>query len=787
MPAPGVFRGGNTVPPKIGVYLCHCYGEIGKILDLEKLSQQAGKWRGVVASIHYPALCSADGLEIIAEDVRQGRVDRVVVGACSPAVHRDTFLRLARQVGLNEHFLERCNLREQCTRAHRDQPALAMAKARNLLKMAVGRLSPAESFEPVSSSTSRSVLVVGGGIAGLTAAENLARAGVNVTLVEKSPFLGGKVARLHRYYPRFCSPRCGLEVLMARLLATGRVTVHTLTEVTGVRGTAGNFTVGLLKQPRYVKDACTGCGACLEVCPVEVAPSAALPPGRQRAIEGPGLFPYPLNYAVNREFCRGKSCSRCVEVCPAGAIDLDQEEDRLSIGVDAIILAAGWEPYDAGRINNYGYGHLPGVITSMDMEVLARPDGPTGGQLIRPHDKKPVRRVAFIQCAGSRDKQHLAYCSGVCCAATLKQIDYVRVAAPEAGIFVFYMDIRTPGNLEELYRRAREEHGAVFIRGNPYAVEWDPVAEELVVTADDTLSGSRVAVRAELVVLATGMVPCTVSAFECLEKDTTGFITGHLPCSPMEVRRAGIYVAGCAQEPMDVSTTVKSALAAAAECLAAIQNQSVVVPPVVERHKCDRCGRCVEECPYGACSFDTDGYPAVNPLACRGCGICQGGCPLRCIYLPGFSSREMAGLIEAVDPGSMDEQPCVLAFLCANDAYPALDLAGTRGTSYGANILTVRVPCAGAVNAGWINDALLSGIDGILVVGCRTTECHYGRGISLAESRVNNLRETLQRMLVEPERVQVLTAGIEDGQSLVAAIKRFVKQLQELGPNPFKE
>lgn len=236
------------MPPKIGVYLCHCYGEIGKILDLEKLSRQAGKWRGVAASVHYPALCSADGLEIIAEDVRQGRVDRVVVGACSPAVHRDTFLRLARQVGLNEHFLERCNLREQCTS-----------------------------------------------------------------------------------------------------------------------------------------------------------------------------------------------------------------------------LAAGWEPYDAGRINNYGYGRLPGVITSMDLEVLARPDGPTGGQLIRPHDKKSVRRVAFIQCAGSRDKRHLAYCSGVCCAATLKQIDYVRAAAPEAGIFVFYMDIRTPGNLEELYRRAREEHGAVFIRGNPYA------------------------------------------------------------------------------------------------------------------------------------------------------------------------------------------------------------------------------------------------------------------------------------------------------------------------------
>ncbi|MFZ5646976.1 MAG: hydrogenase iron-sulfur subunit [Bacillota bacterium] len=554
------------------------------------------------------------------------------------------------------------------------------------------------------------ILVAGGGISGLTAAERLGRAGVGVVLVEKSAGPGGRVANLHRYYPRLCPPRCGLEILLSNIRGLPNVEMFLLTEMTGVQK------------------------------------------------KSPGAYTVTLR-------------------------DLKQEAGEYEIEVDGIILATGADLYDASRMGEFGHGNLPGVITSMELESLFRPDGPTGGRPVHPVTGKPLNRVAFIQCAGSRDKNHLSYCSGYCCTVTLKQIEYLHQWDRDIGTWVFYRDIRTPGSKEEYFRHVREEYRPVLIRGTPSSVECN--GEGLIVRADDTLSGKKVEGDFDLVVLATGMVPPVLPDIEGLEKDRYGFFPGHTPCDPTEIRRSGIWAAGCAQQPMDVEDSVRSALSAVAQCLVKIHQQPSSYPEV-NKKKCDHCGRCVKECPYGACVLGPDGYPAVHPGDCRGCGICQGGCPLMCINLPGQGIKKIEDVVDKVLSGDVPE-PSVLLFLCSNDAYPAWQKLVRQGEVKGLEgVVPISVPCIGSVNMAWLNEALIGGLDGVMLAGCRPDQCHHGAGTSLAETRMQNLKETLGRMRIEPERIYLTGVTIDDTQRLLNEIQKFSDLLVTLGPSPFK-
>ncbi len=560
------------------------------------------------------------------------------------------------------------------------------------------------------------ILVVGGGIAGLTAAEKLARAGVAVALAEKSPYLGGRVARLHRYYPRMCPPRCGLEVLIKSLSRFSHAEIHLITEVTGV----------------------------------------------QRSI--PGLYTVTLQKK---------------------STDLNQQAEELVIDAQGIIIAAGADLYNASLIKEYGYGRLPGVITSMEMESLFRPEGPTGGLPVHPVTGGPLRRVAFIQCVGSRNKNHLPYCSGYCCTVTLKQVQYLHQSLKDIRTWIFYQDIRTPGSKEEYYRHVREEYRPVFIRGLPSSVEFKADSNELLLKSEDTLSKKRVTGSFDLVVLATGMVPPALTHFYGIEKDTFGFFSGHTPCEPSELRRSGIWAAGCSQSPMDAGDSVKSALAAVTQCLVKLQQQPSVYPEINTK-KCDRCGRCVKECAYGACIMGSDGYPAVDPGDCRSCGICQGGCPLLCINLPGYGGKKIEEIVDRAlsesSPG-----PSILLFLCGNDTYPAWIKLVTQVNGRGLEgIIPCSVPCIGAVNAAWINEALISGLDGVMLAGCHPDQCHHAVGTSLAATRLENLKETLSRMRLEPERVCLTGITIDESAKLLEEIEKFRTLLEKLGPNPFK-
>ncbi|MCL6611097.1 MAG: hydrogenase iron-sulfur subunit [Peptococcaceae bacterium] len=628
------------------------------------------------------------------------------------------------------------------------------------------------------------ILVVGGGIAGLTAAERLARAGAGVVLVEKSPYLGGRVARLHRYYPRMCPPRCGLEVLINNIRGFPHVETHLLTEVIDVKkASSGIHTVTLLKKPRRVMDTCTACGLCETACPAEKKTSFCSQ--AIKAIRGPGDWAHPATFWVDEGMCRGRDCSLCVQACPEQAVDLSQQPEETDLDVQGIIIATGTELYDASLIKEYGYGRLPGVITAMELESFFRPDGPAGGLPVHPATGEPLRRVAFIQCAGSRNANHLPYCSGYCCTVTLKQVEYLHQSLKDVQTWIFYQDIRTPGNREEYYRHVREEYRPVFIRGLPSSIKYRPETGELTVKCVDTLSRKEVRGRFDLVVLATGMAPPALPEFYGIERDGSGFFSGHIPCEPTELRRPGIWAAGSVQSPMDAEESVKSALAAVAQCLVKLRQQPAAFPALDQR-KCDRCGRCVKECPYGACIPGSDGYPAADPGDCRGCGICQGGCPLLCINLPGYGSKKIEEVVDKVLTRGGPEM-AILLFLCGNDAYPAWNSLIKQQKGKGLEgIMPMVVPCIGAVNAAWVSEALIGGLDGVMLAGCRPDQCHHAAGTSLAATRLDNLKETLTRMRLEPERVSLTQVTIDDSLKLFKEIQNFKSSLEKLGPNPFK-
>jgi quinone-modifying oxidoreductase subunit QmoA len=405
----------------------------------------------------------------------------------------------------------------------------------------------------------RPVLVIGGGIAGITAAVELADAGASVILVEKSAALGGRVAQMHQYFPKMCPPSCGLEMHFRRLRDNPAITVLTMAEVVEVAGSPGDFTATVRIRPRFVTDACTLCGACAEACPAERPDDLNYGLGKTRAAYMPQGIAFPARFAIDRSRCPD-GCDKCLAACAYGAIDLDAKVETRKYAVSAIVAATGWKPYDAGRIDNLGFGRCANVVTNVILERMAAADGPSAGRILRPSDGRAPRTMAFVQCAGSRDENHLPYCSAVCCAASMKQAAYIRALYPEAAITIFYIDVRTPGRLEEFRARVEGNAGLRLVKGKVAKVEEDPATGDLLVTAVDTLTGQRSTGQFELVVLATGIVPQTDALPEGLKRDEFGFVN-------VANGTKALIAAGCARVPAEVSSTVRDATGAALKAL----------------------------------------------------------------------------------------------------------------------------------------------------------------------------------------------------------------------------
>ncbi|MEK9149110.1 MAG: CoB--CoM heterodisulfide reductase iron-sulfur subunit A family protein [Candidatus Desantisbacteria bacterium] len=400
----------------------------------------------------------------------------------------------------------------------------------------------------------KDILVIGGGISGITTAVEAAETGYNVILVEQNPYLGGRVVQMNRYFPKLCPPYCGMEINLRRIKTNKRIKHLTLATVEKISGQEGNLEVSLRLNPRFITEKCTACGECAKICPAERLDPFNLNLCKTKAIYLPHQLTFPLRYVIDEKACL--KCGSCVDACKYGAINLEMQVETKTINVGSIVVATGWQPYDAGKIDNLGFGKYKDVITNMMMERLAAPNGPTQGKILRPSDQKEPKRVAFVQCAGSRDENHLAYCSAVCCLASLKQITYLREAIPDSQAFMFYIDLRTPGKYEDFLTRVGSDERVSLIKGKVAAVEEDGKTKELIVEAEDVLAGKKIRVNVDLVVLACGMQPTNSLN---VNRDKNGFIIFE--------QGNGIYSAGVAKKPQDVSSSVQEATGAALKAI----------------------------------------------------------------------------------------------------------------------------------------------------------------------------------------------------------------------------
>ncbi len=795
--------------PKTGLYLCDPGGEIGAVIDLQILADKSAKIKGVEHSEVAADPFSEDFLTSVREKIEADTIDRIVWAGRFTSRQQESLKKTLAGINLNPYLHEWCDIGLYGIGRNGDGAKVQQQKALSLIKMAAARARLLQPLEPHEIPAIDVAVVVGAGIAGLHVAASFLERGKPVHLVEQQSGVGGKVALLSRFYPLQCDPHCGLEYVLKSLRNSDKLTLHTLSKPTGIEGAAGNFSVTVQSEPRYVDESrCNGCGRCAEVCPVDLPVFTDSvqdePPFQQekgigsiiretrKAIHPSLPYAFPESYVVDRQVCP-EGCSACRDICPTKAIDLDQVSSEQSLRAGAVVATTGWDPYPLSKMSTYfGYGVYPNVIGNLEMEqVLSRMSRGLGNPTAPP--VKNLKTVGFVQCVGSRNKLHLSYCSSVCCSATIKQIQQLKSIQPDVTCIVFYQDMRCNGFEEDMYQALKEEDDILFVRGFPKITGSESDGSQLTAIAEDTFSGKPVKQDLDLLVLAGGMQLSQAgqdfAEVSGLPLNESNFLTGHYQCYPEESQRSGIVSGGCARGPMNVSQSIDSAHRAAFKALNFLDGSILIKPtfPLVDKTKCDECKRCVEECPFGVYHYDEKGFPEPDLGKCRQCGNCMGTCPVAAISLNNFTIKQLAAQIEVLENSFLDyEEPLILAFLCENDAYPAARAAVDSGLNPPLNAIYVKVPCAGAVNNAVVADALALGIDGVLIAGCKDGQCHYVNGNQLVLKRSGDLREKLTTMMIEPERVRSESIEIQEGARFVQILEDYIEDLKQLGPNPFK-
>ncbi|MBQ9885322.1 MAG: CoB--CoM heterodisulfide reductase iron-sulfur subunit A family protein [Lachnospiraceae bacterium] len=657
---------------RIGVFVCWCGSNIAATVDVKAVAEAAKGQPGVVFATDYQYMCSESGQTILKDAIKEYGLTGVVICSCSPRMHEATFRKAAESAGLNPYMVEIANIREQCSWIHKDME-VATEKAIILAKAAIAKVQLNKPLVAGESEVVKRALVIGGGIAGIQTALDIAEAGYKVDIVEKQPTIGGKMAQLDKTFPTLDCAACILTPKMVDVAAHENVTIYSYSEVVDVKGFVGNFTVQIKKKPRYINEnLCTGCGACTEKCPMKKQPNEFnMGFDKRGAIYIPFAQAVPKLPVIDADAClmlKNGKCGLCSKICEAHAIDYTQKEEIIEERYGAIVVATGFNQIKPTQFEEYAYNTCPDVVTSLEYERLMNAAGPTKGHLQRPSDGQRPKTIVFIQCVGSRGDscREKSYCSKICCMYTAKHAMLTKDHYPDTDIHVFYIDIRTPGkNFDEFYRRAVEQYGVDYIKGMVGKVYEEN--GKVMVQGSDLIDNKQITIAADMVVLASAVEPDpsarSLGTMLTASMDTNDFFTeAHAKLRPVESPTAGVFLSGMCQGPKDIPETVSQAGAAAVKVIGLLAKDKLKNNPCVaacNQSVCNGCSQCANVCPYGAITYvekeirtpevrEVRRVAEVNEAVCQGCGACTVTCPSSAMDLKGFTNRQIMAEVDAI-------------------------------------------------------------------------------------------------------------------------------------------
>ncbi len=795
--------------PKVGVFISDCGKQLSEILDFDAITSFVKAIPNITLIAKGSEFWRGKGLQTIVEAVKSGKINRVVVAESLTKISDVNIAQAVEDAGLNSYLVEVIDIKDHCAWPHRSTPKEATEKAKAMLLSAIERAKLLEPIEKLEFPALKSALVIGGGIGGMQTAVDLADLGFEVNLIDKEPFLGGLAARAGRFFPtddcaiciqppssdvktithtsRKCVYRSGFSEIP-------NLNILTNAKVVSVEGVPGNYKVTLEKKPRYVvTEKCVACDKCVSVCPVETPDeyNANLKNRKAIYINVPAV--HPQVYVIDEDACKFHNCAKCVEVCPTNAIDLDQKSEQVILNVGSIVVATGFKEFDSTKIKEYHYDDYPDVITNLELARMIDGFGPTGGAVIRPSDGKAAKKIVFVQCAGSRDRRYNQYCSSICCMISLKNASLIKETNPDAEISICYIDMRTTGREHEYYYERARDMGIKFVKGRPTEIYADEEKGKLIVDVEDALLKRFLDLEADLVVLATAMVPAegTAELAELLGLDleTDGFFKEYnAKLRPTETKQKGIFLCGGATFPKDAPTASLHAHSAAMKAVKFLTNGKIVKDlrtAEINEDYCGDCEFCPVTCPYGAISLEPttgDHFVArVNDLLCEGCGVCVGTCPLNAIELKHSRPNQMAAQMNALLSVNGTSKPLVLALCCQECGHTAVDSSGMAKMEYPANVRIVKVPCAGIVRVNQILEAFRAGAQGVMLVGCKADGCHYEVGSDKAEKRMDSAKVLLEEYGIEPERLELFKMVYIEGAQFAEAAKMMTDRVTKLG------